>query len=79
MPACESCGMPLLDKPELVSQRDERYCIYCQNQGTGDLASYEQVRKGSIGAAMRLIGKTQAEAEQMADEMLPGLPRWRQG
>jgi hypothetical protein len=68
--------MPL-DKPEVVSQRDGRYCVYCQNQTTGDLASYEQVREGSIGAAVRLMGKTQAEAEKMADEMLPGLPRWR--
>ncbi len=74
MPACESCGMPL-DKPKVVSQRDEHYCVYCQNQSTGDLASHEQIREGSIGAALRLMGKTQAEAERMADEMLPGLPR----
>ncbi len=78
MPACESCGMPL-DKPEVISKPDKRYCVYCQNQSTGDLASYEQVREGSISAAMRLMGKTQAEAEQMADERLPQLSRWRQG
>jgi len=78
MPACVSCGMPL-DKPEVVSQQDRLYCIYCQNQSTGDLASYEQVREGSIGAAMRLMGKTQAEAERMADDLLPGLPRWHKG
>ncbi len=32
---------------------------------------------GSIGAAMKLMGKSREEAEQMADEMLPTLPRWK--
>jgi len=70
--------MPL-NNPEMTSRFDGRYCIYCQDQGTGQLATYEQVREGSIGAAMRLFGKTRAEAEEMVDAMLPRLPRWRQG
>ncbi len=72
---CESCGMPLDD--ESKSKMDERYCIYCQDQESGELRTYEQVRKGSIGAAMKLMGKSREEAEQMADEMLPNLPRWK--
>lgn len=53
MKICESCGMPLEEKT--ASKRDERYCIYCQNQETGELKTYKQVREGSIGATMRLM------------------------
>jgi hypothetical protein len=67
--------MPL-DK-EHTSKQDKRYCIYCQDQKTGALRSYEQVREGSIGAAMKFMGKTKADAEKMADGMLPNLPRWK--
>lgn len=62
---------------ESVSKFDKRYCIYCQNQETGFLATYEQVRSGSVDAAMKFMGKTKSEAEKMADIMLPNLPRWK--
>ncbi len=75
MSICESCGMPLDEKT--TSKFDKRYCIYCQNQETGELRTYKQVREGSIGAAMRLMGKTKEEAENLADQMLPNLPRWK--
>jgi len=73
--ACESCGMPLDENT--TSKQDKRYCVYCQDQGSGELRTYEQVREGSIGAAMRLMGKTRKEAEKMADDMMPKLPRWQ--
>lgn len=76
MTQCESCGMPL--QGETTSRHDQRYCVYCQNQETGDLATREQVREGSINAAMSFMGKTREEAERMADEMMPGLPRWKE-
>ncbi len=72
---CESCGMPL--ENITTSKKDSRYCIYCQNQDTGELTTYEQVREGSIQAAMQFLSKTKDEAIHMADEMLPKLPRWR--
>lgn len=72
---CESCGMPPGEMT--TSRHDDRYCIYCQDQETSVLRTYEQVREGSIGAAMRLMSKTREEAEKMADEMLPELPRWK--
>jgi hypothetical protein len=75
MKICESCGMPLDEKT--ISKYDARYCIYCQNQENGKLKTYKQVKEGSIGAAMRLMGKTKEEAENMADEMMPKLPRWK--
>lgn len=75
MGSCQSCGMPLADKT--TSKFDGRYCIYCQNQETGDLKTYEQVREGSVGAAMRSMGKTKEEAEKMADDMMPKLLRWK--
>lgn len=73
---CESCGMSLDDNT--VSKFDERYCIYCQDQGNGALATKEQVRAGSIEAAIRLMGMARDEAEKMADEMMPKLPRWKE-
>lgn len=72
---CESCGMPLDETS--TSKYDKKYCIYCQSQETGELASYEQVREGSINAAVQHMNKTEAEATTMADEMLPTLPRWK--
>lgn len=53
-----------------------KYCVYCQDQVSGELRTYEQVLAGSIDAAIRLMGKTHDEAEQMAKMMLPKLPRW---
>lgn len=75
MISCQSCGMPL--SAVNVSKKDGRYCIYCQNQETGILKTFEQVREGSIDAAIRLMGKTRKEAEKMADEKMPNLPRWK--
>ncbi|NIM03894.1 hypothetical protein GTN66_07110 [bacterium] len=75
MGQCESCGIPLDEKT--TSKFDSRYCIYCQNQESGELASKEQVREGSIQALMRLQGKSREEAEKVADEMMPKLPRWQ--
>jgi hypothetical protein len=75
MTVCYSCGMPLEEK--MTSKFEDNYCIYCQDQESGELASYEKVREGSIDAGVRLMGKTQAEAEEMVDEMLPKLPRWK--
>ena len=75
MGQCESCGMPLDEKT--TSKIDGRYCIYCQNQESGELASKEQVREGSIQALMRLQGKSREEAEKIADETMPKLPRWQ--
>jgi hypothetical protein len=72
---CESCGMPT--DGNTVSKFDSRYCIYCQDQNTEVLKSKEDVRTGSINAAIRLMGKTREEAEKMADEMMPKLPRWK--
>ncbi len=74
MKTCESCGLPLEEKT--TSKRDSEYCIYCQNQDTGTLRTFSEVREGCILAAMRLMGKTRDEAESMADETLPTLPRW---
>ncbi|OGL53874.1 hypothetical protein A3K55_01645 [Candidatus Shapirobacteria bacterium RBG_13_44_7] len=75
MNICQSCGMPLEEKT--TSKHDPCYCIYCQNQDTSQLATYDQVRQGSIDAAVRLMGKTVEEATKIANEMLPLLPRWQ--
>ena len=76
MNQCESCGMPVDEKT--TSKFDNRYCIHCQDQQSGKLASKEQVREGTILAAMKFMGKTRAEAEKMADDMMPKLPWWRE-
>lgn len=73
---CESCGMPLDEKT--VSRFDMHYCIYCQNQESGTLSSYELVRSGCIGAAKKFFHKSDEEAIKMVEEMLPKLPRWQE-
>lgn len=75
MDMCESCGMPL--DGNSTSRWNASYCIHCQDQSTGQLKSKQEVREGSINAAMRFMGKTREEAEKMADEMMPNLPRWK--
>jgi len=67
--------MPLDEK--FTSKFDSTECIYCQNQETGELATYGQVRTGSIDAAIKFMGKTKEEAVKMVDDMLPKLPRWQ--
>ena len=76
MNQCESCGMPLDEKT--TSKFDVRYCVHCQDQQSGELASKERVREGSINAAMKFMGETREEAVKMADEMMPKLLRWRE-
>jgi len=61
--------MPVDEKT--TSKFDDMYCIHCQNQQSGELANKEQVREGSIKAAMQFMGKTREEAEKMADAMMP--------
>ncbi|KKR33142.1 MAG: hypothetical protein UT63_C0023G0005 [Candidatus Gottesmanbacteria bacterium GW2011_GWC2_39_8] len=72
---CESCGMPM--DANTVSKYDPRYCIYCQDQETRRLKTYEEVKQGSIGAAQKFMGKTEEEAIKMTEEMLPKLSRWK--
>ena len=66
MNPCHSCGMPLDEKT--VSKHDSKYCIYCQNQETSELKTYDQVREGSVGAAMRLMGIPKEKAEKKVQE-----------
>lgn len=75
MQKCESCGMPLDEKS--TSKFDKKYCIYCQDQTTGQLKTFEEVRVGTINATVKYMGKTEDEATKIADEMLPNLPRWK--
>ena len=72
---CESCGMPM--GLHETSAFDCRYCIHCQDQKTGDLKAYQQVREGSITAAISLLGRSKQDAEKMTDEMMPKLARWK--
>jgi uncharacterized Zn finger protein (UPF0148 family) len=76
MKNCASCGMPLDQNSK--SKHSEVYCIYCQDQKTGRLTSYKKVRKTTIDATVRYMGKTKEEATKMADEILPNLPRWKE-
>lgn len=75
MNSCISCGMPL--EANTTSKHQPDVCIYCQDQETGELKSYDEVRTGSINAAVKFMGKSEAEATQMADDILPKLSRWQ--
>lgn len=60
-----------------TSKFDARYCIYCQDQTTGALKTFDEVRAGCINAAVKLFNKSIGEATKIANEMLPNLPRWK--
>ncbi len=75
MKSCESCGMPMDGKT--VSGYNNKYCLYCMDEKTGFLKPEKDVRKGSIEAAMKFMGKTKEEAEKFVDEMMAKLPRWQ--
>lgn len=75
MKQCQSCGMPLEEK--FTSKFDNIYCIYCQDQQTGQLKSKEEVRAGSIEALIKHFGKTGEETTKMVDETMSKLPRWQ--
>jgi len=61
-----------------VSKFDPRYCVYCQDQVTGELRSKEQVRLGSVEALMRMREISREEAEALVEQTLSDLPRWQQ-
>lgn len=75
MKICNSCGMPLDEK--FISKFDNIYCIYCQDQQTGQLKSKEAVREGSIEALMQHFGKNRQDTEKIVDEIMAKLPRWQ--
>lgn len=75
MKHCDSCGMPLDENS--TSKKGDNYCIYCQDQQTGELKSKEEVREGSVAALIQYEGKSREEAEKFVDETMPKLPRWQ--
>jgi len=74
MADCQSCGMPM--DATTNSQHDVKYCIYCQDQETKRLKSFEEVKEGSIQALMRFQSLSHEEAEIQA-QGLKDLPRWQ--
>jgi Putative zinc ribbon domain len=74
MKSCESCGMPMDGKN--VSSYNNKYCLYCMDEKTGFLKPEKDVRKSSIEAAIKFMGKTREEAEKFVDGMMAKLPRW---
>jgi len=76
MKVCESCGMPL--EAKTTSKFDARYCIYCQDQKTGKLATREQVREGIMQNYFMAHEKmNRKQAEKATDQMMTKLPRWK--
>lgn len=75
MKQCNSCGMSLNDNS--TSKKDDHFCIYCQDQQSGQLKSKEEVREGSILAMMQYQGQSREEAEKFVAENMPKLPRWQ--
>jgi hypothetical protein len=76
MENCESCGMPMDEM--YTSKLDAKYCIYCQDQDTGRMATRQEVREGCIGAAMKIMDESRENAEKIADKLIPKLPRWKE-
>lgn len=79
---CQSCGMPLTRDADFGTNHDggknEEYCLFCFVDGhfTDEGITLEQKIAKNVQIATGL-GVPEAQARQMADQVLPTLKRWR--
>ncbi len=78
---CQSCAMPMTEPKLFGTESGGRpsadYCCFCRQKGafTADLTRSEMIEK-LVGFAPKM-GMTEAEARQMANDIIPRLKRWR--
>jgi uncharacterized glyoxalase superfamily protein PhnB len=71
MESCQSCGMPLKDKPP-----GAMYCDHCVDE-KGKLKPYEQILEGCVsGYFVPMQKMSRPQAEQAAREHLKKMPAW---
>lgn len=79
---CQSCGMPMHSDEQKGSNADgsksEEYCVFCYKDGefTDDISKEEFIEK-QVRIAMEKMHRTEAEAREMAEMILPNLKRWK--
>ncbi len=73
--SCKACGMPL-EKSEETSKLSNEFCVYCQNQETGAVGSYDEIKEGGIKYFMESTGADRDAAEKLTVEHMTTLPYW---
>lgn len=79
---CQSCGMPLASGFFAVEESgswNTNYCRFCYKFGVftePELTMVEMINR-SIGHMTRVLGKEEAEARQLAEDIIPQLGRWK--
>jgi hypothetical protein len=81
---CQSCGMPLEGDENRGSEKDgsksEEYCVYCYKEGVfvdEGISLKEKIEK-NVAIAVKM-GMSEEDARAMAEKVLPGLKRWKNG
>ena len=79
---CQSCSMPFAKDEDRGMEKDgklsEDYCIYCFKDG--EFTKPEQTLGEAIAESedyADMAGMTKEQARAYAEEVLPGLKRWK--
>jgi len=79
---CQSCGMPLREEKFFSTNKDGsqniNYCLYCYDRGgfIDGCNSLNEKIEYSIKRSMH-CGISKEDAEDMANNILPTLDRWK--
>ncbi|MBU0672158.1 MAG: zinc ribbon domain-containing protein [Candidatus Margulisbacteria bacterium] len=79
---CQSCSMPLRREEDLGTNADgsknQEYCHFCYKDGkfTDGVITMEQKIEKLVGMAAKM-NISEAQARQMAQNILPNLKRWK--
>lgn len=77
LPKCVSCGMPLRTAEDHAMGDPSRdYCGHCARPD-GSMKGYDEARASMTQFLRRTQGLDETVADQMARQMMEGLPAWR--
>ena len=82
-PICQSCGMPMQKDKDFGTNADgsknEEYCHFCYKDGkfTEPDITMEQKIDKVVGIATSQMNMPEAQAREMANNIIPKLKRWQ--
>jgi hypothetical protein len=79
---CQSCGMPVSDDfygTEADGTDSEHYCTFCYESGefTDEDLTLESMVEISVIHMISELGKSESEAQELAESVIPQLKRWK--
>jgi len=82
-PICQSCGMPMQKDEDFGTNADgsknEEYCHFCYKDGKfaePDITMEQKIDK-VVGIATLQMNMPEAQAREMANNIIPKLKRWQ--